>query len=381
MCYKDLFYSLYFYLMSYITALNTANPIFSISQEQSANFSAHFMGKTKNEKRKIRILQRATGIKNRYTVIEDYTKNENFEFYPNAENLEPFPSTSKRMKMYEKWATKLGLEAAKPIINGREKEITHLITVSCTGMFAPGIDIEILEKLNLKSSVQRTSINFMGCYASFNALKVADAFCKAHNATVLIVGVELCTLHFQKKSDDDNLLANSIFADGAAALLVESKPKPNTTNLLLRKFYCDLVPKGKPDMAWYIRDTGFEMRLSSYVADILGEKIQTILDKLMTGLNIDRNDEAISQWAVHPGGKKILETLAKKLSMDKKKLDVPFKIWEEFGNMSSVTVLFVLKELLKNKEKYQLKNHQLIPSLAFGPGLTIESALFEVIEA
>lgn len=366
--------------MSYITALNTANPPFTISQEQSADFSAHFMGKTKDEKRKIRILQRATGIKNRYTVLEDYTRKENFEFYPNSKNLEPFPTTSERMKVYEKWATKLGLEAARPIIEGREKEITHLITVSCTGMFAPGIDIELLENLGLNSSVQRTAINFMGCYASFNALKVADAFCKAFAAKVLIVGVELCTLHFQKQTDDDNLLANSIFADGAAAVLVESSPRPNTTNLLLKKFYCDLVSKGKRDMAWYIRDTGFEMRLSSYVAGILGEEIEDILSKLMAGLDVDKNSDSISQWAIHPGGKKILDTLAKKLSMNKAKLDVPFKIWEEYGNMSSVTVLFVLKELLHNKEHYQLKNNQLIPSLAFGPGLTVESALFELIE-
>jgi len=140
------------------------------------------------------------------------------------------------------------------------------------------------------------------------------------------------------------------------------------------------VPKGKRDMAWYIRDTGFEMRLSSYVADILGEEIEDVLKKLMIGLDIDKNSDSISQWAVHPGGKKILETLAKKLSMKKSKLDVPFKIWEEYGNMSSVTVLFVLKELLHNKEHYQIKNNQLIPALAFGPGLTIESALFELVE-
>ena len=367
--------------MSYITALNTANPPFTISQEQSAVFSAHFMGKTKDEKRKIRILQRATGIKNRYTVLEDYTKKESFDFYPNSENLEPFPTTSERMKIYEGWAIKLGLEAAKPIIKGKEKEITHLITVSCTGMYAPGIDIELLENLGLNSSVQRTAINFMGCYASFNALKVADAFCKSSsNAKVLIVGVELCTIHYQKQSDEDNLLANSIFADGAAAVLVEATPRENTINLFLKNFYCDLIPKGKRDMAWYIRDTGFEMRLSSYVADILGEEIEGILDKLTEGLEVDRNSDAISQWAVHPGGKKILDTLAKKLSMSKSKLDAPFKIWEEYGNMSSVTVLFVLKELLQNKQHYRIKNNQLIPSLAFGPGLTVESALFEVIE-
>lgn len=366
--------------MSYITALNTTHPPFTISQEQSADFSSHFMGQTKDEKRKIRILQRATGIKNRYTVLEDYTKKENFEFYPNAESLEPFPTTALRMKMYEKWATKLGFDAAKPIIEGREKEITHLITVSCTGMFAPGIDIELLERLGLNSSVQRTAINFMGCYASFNALKVANAFCRASDAKVLIVGVELCTLHFQKLADEDNLLANSIFADGAAAVLVESKPKKETTNLLLKNFYCDLVPKGKRDMAWYIRDTGFEMRLSSYVANILGEQINPILDELMKGLEVDKHSDSISHWAVHPGGKKILETLAKRLSMNTSKLDIPFKIWENYGNMSSVTVLFVLEELLKNKDVYQLKDKQLIPSLAFGPGLTVESALFEVLE-
>src|SRR5699024_10541350 len=147
--------------------------------------------------------------------------------------------------------------------------ITHLITVSCTGMYAPGLDIEIVQEARLSPSVKRTAINFMGCYAAFNAIKVGDAICKAEaEARVLIVCVELCSIHFQKKKDDDNILSNALFGDGAAAIVLQSTP-PQAASLALERFHCDLSFEGKQEMAWHIGDHGFEMRLSAYVPDMI----------------------------------------------------------------------------------------------------------------
>ncbi len=162
-----------------------------------------------------------------------------YEFFPNDPTL-PFPSTSSRMRLYKEQALPLTLEAIQHCFASREhfnqQNITHLITVSCTGMYAPGIDIEIVQQLQLNTQVKRTCINFMGCYGAFNALKVADAICRADaQAKVLVVSVELCTIHFQKHESMDNLISNAIFADGAAALLVEANLRNRKQEILFLK--------------------------------------------------------------------------------------------------------------------------------------------------
>ncbi|TAD99412.1 MAG: type III polyketide synthase [Bacteroidetes bacterium] len=355
---------------THLVAIGTANPPYQIPQSSTADFMIQKLQLDTQEARKLKIIYRATAIDARYSVIDDYLKTKDFSFYPNDNSA--FPSTEKRMKIYEQNACNLAIQAIENAISPEiYPKITHLITVSCTGMYAPGLDIELTEKLPLSSHVQRTCINFMGCYASFNALKYADLICKAvPNAKVLIVGVEMCTLHLQFSKKDDDLVSNALFADGAAAVFLEANSTAEKT-LILEDFYCDLAFQGKKDMAWNIGDFGFQMQLSSYVADLLQEKSELLITNLLKNSNIDLSD--IGFFAIHPGGKRILEKLEQVLKITKVQNQFSYDILQNFGNMSSVTVLFVLKKLLESLEKNDHKKKVL--SMAFGPGLTLESAL------
>src|SRR5690606_14820474 len=179
---------------------------------------------------------------------------------------EPFPTVQKRMEVYRKHALDLSEEAVRNCLDQVSdtslQSLTHLITVSCTGMYAPGLDIELVERLGLASTVQRTAVNFMGCYAAFNAIKLADAICRSSpDAKVLLVCTEICTIHFQKYTDPDHLVSNALFGDGAAAVIMQGQPQDGV-NLELDSFHCELAPAGKQEMAWHIGDTGFEMTLS-----------------------------------------------------------------------------------------------------------------------
>lgn len=361
---------------TYINAIGTANPKHKIAQNQIASFMAKALALSPNEQRKLNVIYQSSAIEYRYSVLADYAKTSDFDFYPNLDL--PFPSTAQRMNIFEAEACPLAIQAIEncfeTLENQRIKEITHLITVSCTGMYAPGLDIELVEQLGLDTSVQRTCMNFMGCYAAFNALKMADAICKSDaEAKVLVVAVELCTLHFQQSKEDDDLIANAIFGDGAAAVFLESQPNPKGS-LALEAFYCDLAPRGKKDMAWHIQDSGFEMRLSSYVPEILQEKIGELVDKLLSKLNLQIQD--IDIFALHPGGRRILESIEKTLHISKEMNSFAYQVLRDYGNMSSVTVLYVLKKIMDNISNHQ--NKQKILSMAFGPGLTLESALLKI---
>lgn len=357
---------------AFLNSIGTAKAPYQFAQTQVADFMKKVLQLSPQKAQQLDILYRASGIKNRYSVLEDYGKIEDFSFY---KNLQTFPSTNERMKAYRKCAIKMGVESSKKCMQNTRanfSEITHLITVSCTGMYAPGLDIDLVEELKLASNVQRTCINFMGCYASFNALKLAKAFCLAdENAKVLIVGVELCTLHLQNSDKDEDLLSNALFADGSASVLV-SNEKLGKVNLILENFYCDLANEGKKEMTWQIANQGFKMQLTSEVPDIIKPKIKSLYQNLL-GKN---NHIHKLHYALHPGGKRILKDIEEVLKITKEENRFAHQILQEYGNMSSVTVLFVLQRLMENIDQSQ--NKEKILSFAFGPGLTLESMLLEI---
>lgn len=366
-------------MKSYISAIGTANPVHVTPQNKIAEFMANALAMEGEEKRRLQALYRASGIRQRYSVIPDYGNEIGaFDFYPNNELLEPFPSVAKRMMIYKKEALGLAKKAIGDCLRQRSvpvEGITHLITVSCTGMYAPGLDIEIVQEMGLSPTVKRTAINFMGCYAAFNAIKMADAICKAEvaGAMVLIVCVELCSIHFQKKKDDDNILSNALFGDGAAAVVLQSE-LPKGISLALERFHCDLSFEGKQEMAWHIGDHGFEMRLSAYVPDMIQSGIKALALALLEGLKL--NLSQIDFYAIHPGGKRILETIEKALNLTKEDNRYAYQVLQEYGNMSSPTILFVLEGLLRDLKEQDQGKH--ILSFAFGPGLTLESMLLKV---
>lgn len=362
--------------MSYITAIATANPPHRIAQSQITDFMVKTMSLKNGDARKLKAIFGASGIDYRHSVLSDYGRSEHFEFYPNNSS-DKLPGTGNRLDVFRKHALPLSKEAARRVFDRHSvqpADITHLIVVSCTGMYAPGLDIDLVDALGLSRSVQRTAINFMGCYAAFNALKIADAFCRADvHAKVLIITTELCSLHFQRESTDDNLLANALFADGSAALIVEGK-SASPLQLELSGFYNEISSTGAEDMAWSIGDLGFEMKLSSYVPSIIQSGIRQLTSALLSRMG--KNFEDIRHFAIHPGGKKILEVIEKELGITAEQNQDAYKVLRNYGNMSSPTVLFVLRELL-NRLSSKNKGENIL-SFAFGPGLTMESMLLQI---
>lgn len=364
--------------MSNITAIGTATPGHRFKQSQIADFMVKAMQLNRHESRKLRAIFNACGIDYRHSVLQDYGLDNDYTFYANTPDFLPFPSTTRRLKVFREHALQLSFMAVQNMLEAvpqfNFKEVTHLITVSCTGMYAPGLDIELVKKLGLPSSVQRTGINFMGCYAAFNALKVADAFCQGDDkAKVLVVCTELCSLHFQKEPTQDNLISNALFADGAAAVLVEAK---TTASFRLRpvNFYCDLAIEGEDEMAWAIGDLGFEMKLSTYVPSIIKGGILKLTSKLLD--KISKNLSDIRFFAIHPGGRKILESIEQELGLTKDQNEPAYHVLKNFGNMSSPTILFVLREIVKKVKP--LDNGEDILCFAFGPGLTLESMILKI---
>lgn len=327
-----------------------------------------------DEEKDLRILYRASGIQNRYSVLEDFGKSLNGQSFF-KEDVQ-FPTAKPRMDVYQKNALKLAATAAENAIASADVEkleISHLITISCTGMYAPGLDIELIEQLGLKTSTKRTSINFMGCYASFNGLKMADQILRADpDSSVLMVCVELCSIHLQEKKDDENLLANAIFGDGAAAIVLNAFP--GGKSLKVENFYSDLALSGKKEMGWYIGDTGFEMKLSPKVPDVIKDGIEELTKNLLNHIDLDLSD--IDFFAIHPGGKRILDVIEEKLMISKEQNKFARDILRSFGNMSSPTVLFVIKSIMDQVNSTDDGKHLL--SFAFGPGLTLESAVLQV---
>ncbi|RIY10020.1 type III polyketide synthase [Hymenobacter rubripertinctus] len=361
-------------------AIGTANPPHRIPQLQIADFMASALELDEKGTRKLRALYRVSGIGQRYSVLPDYARaNGEFEFFPNTPGLEPFPSVGQRMAEYRRHALPLSVAAVRACLEQLPEvdyaSITHLITVSCTGMYAPGLDIELVGALGLSGHVQRTCVNFMGCYAAVNGLKLADAFCRATpGARVLVVCTELCTLHFQKSQQDDHLVSNALFGDGAAAALVQSAPAPARPSLALTAFHCGLEPDGHADMAWHINDFGFEMTLSSYVPRMIQQGIGQLTHRLLADLPVRLAD--IRAFAIHPGGRKILESIEQALGLTTHDNRYAYQVLRDYGNMSSATVLFVLRDLLAGFTAADAGAPVL--SFAFGPGLTLEAMLLTV---
>lgn len=341
------------------------------------NFMQDVYALTDDDKRKIRFLYRQSGIDTRYSVIPDYSlAAPAWTFYPATEDLEPFPTLEQRMAWYQRLAAPLSVTAVQDCIDGKlgAEEITHLISVSCTGMSAPGLDLQLVEMLGLSTRVWRSSVNFMGCYAAVHALKIADALCsKDRQAKVLIVSTELCTLHFQRSTTIDNIASSLLFADGSAAALVvhsESALK----GMELAGFYAEIVHGGKNDMSWELSSSGFLMTLSSYIPDLIGADFGALADRALQQHQLSR--EQVTHWCIHPGGKKILEAIAESMRLPANALQDSADVLRHYGNMSSPTILFVLKQMLQQALTRQDK--ATILGAAFGPGLTMETFIGRV---
>ncbi|MDE3248904.1 MAG: type III polyketide synthase [Bacteroidota bacterium] len=356
--------------MSKIISIGTSTPSYRHQQDDIMHFMEQVYAMNETDKRKLRFLYHHSGIKTRYSVVPDYNRPlPEWKFYPHSENLEPFPSLELRMLWYQKHAPALSVDAIRRCADGHihSREITHLITVSCTGMSAPGLDLQVMELLDLPKNIFRTSVNFMGCYAAIHAMKMADTICRSDAAAkVMIVCTELCTLHFQKEPTPDNIASSLLFGDGAAAILITGDAYAKK-GLPVKGFYSEVVPRGKKDMAWELSGTGFLMTLSGYVPDLLGEDFEALTHRALE--HSGTTTHQIDHWCIHPGGRRILDTIKKTMQLPEDAFQASYQVLNDFGNMSSPTILFVLKELM-GKAKSADDTYF---GAAFGPGLTMET--------
>lgn len=363
----------------FIHEIATTLPENSYSQEFALDYILRLQGDSLKKRNFLTRIYQGTAIEKRYTVISDYGKApEDFTFYPKSVDLKPEPSTKQRNDLYITESNKLALEAARKLLGKmpefNKNKITHIITVSCTGMAAPGFDFHITKELELNPYVNRFHIGFMGCYAAFPALKLAKNICLSEpEARVLVVNLELCSLHFQDNFETDIIVANAIFSDGVSAALISGSYEDSTGNKIsLNNFSSRYISDSENDMAWKIGDHGFDMKLSVYVPKIIEENISPILNDLLEKSDVKKDE--IDFWAIHPGGRAILEKIEKLFGLKKSDLSYSYEVLRDYGNMSSATIMFLLEKILK-EDKYGK-----IFSSAFGPGLTIETGLMEKIQ-
>jgi alpha-pyrone synthase len=276
-----------------------------------------------------------------------------------------FPSTGARMRRYQAEAPGLAQAAVERLGLGADlKRVTHLIVTSCTGFSAPGLDLQLLERCGLNPSIERTLVGFMGCYAAVSALKLARHMVRSDPAArVLVVSLELCTLHLQEVDDLEQVLTFLVFGDGCAAALVTAEPH----GLRLDRFKAVVAPQTAGHITWDIGDRGFDMFLSGQVPGAVGAALRSAAGDILDGAD----PAEIELWAVHPGGRSVLDAVEQSLALDAHALDASRQVLRNYGNMSSPTVLFVMKTLMEAARPGQRGC-----AMAFGPGLTAETLLF-----
>jgi predicted naringenin-chalcone synthase len=318
-----------------------------------------------------RMAQRS-GIEHRYSVLTPTHHGPTTEFIVNANEfytLGTFPDTAKRMEIFERFAPRLAQSALdKLALSDAERAgITHVLVTTCTGLYAPGLDFEIVDHLGLDTTVERTVIGFMGCYAAINGLKQARHIVRSEpKAKVLMLNLELCTLHLQETQELEQVLSFLVFGDGCAASLISAEP----VGFAIDSFRSVLIPQTRDLITWKIRGVGFDMLLSGQVPGEIGKALAASGDEVLGG----RAKDEISLWGVHPGGKSVLDAVERGLALDADALRSSREVLHCFGNMSSASVMFVLELLMRIA-----RSGEQGCAMSFGPGLTAETMLFHAV--
>jgi predicted naringenin-chalcone synthase len=358
-----------------LLSLGTAVPRHQIEQVAFARWVAESFGNQPALNRMIRRLFDVSGIEMRYSCVPDFSGAFAQSRFSLSGPPEEAPSTAMRMEIYRNEATALGTAAAQRALADHTPgqpfdttAITHLIVVSCTGFFAPGLDQAIAKGLGLRPTIERSLVGFMGCAAAFNGLRLARQIVHGQpDALVLVVCVELGTLHMHPENSRTNLVAASLFGDGAAASLIGAPRTDGRDCFLIDSFYSELVPDTTEEMAWSIGNHGFILHLSPDIPRHLGEVAPRALAALLDG------GPAPRFWAIHPGGRAIVERLAELFELAPADVAASLSVLRHYGNMSSPTVMFVLDEL---RGRLRRDNSGAVPgvAMAFGPGLVVEMA-------
>ena len=356
--------------------VSTASPPYRVSQARAAEELKRRMGTRPAVARMIDAAASHSGIAFRSVVLQDTEVDEPERFYPSTPDG-PSPDTRVRMIKYKEWSQRLTAEAAGAVLASSSclpSEVSRLVTVSCTGFSAPNFDHHLITTLGLPSNVQRTHVGFMGCAAvlvGFTSALEALESARERGGTVLLVSVELCSLHLQTEPTRDNILANMIFADGCGAALFSSssKLKPRARLVATHSY---LFPDSTAFMGWEIGNHGFEMLLSSELPAIITQQAVPMARETLKKAGLNVTD--VRHWALHPGARAIIDALQTGLELTDEQAEPSRTVLREHGNMSSASILYVLQELFSFRK---LHAGDWICAIAFGPGLTMELVLFQ----
>jgi predicted naringenin-chalcone synthase len=360
----------------HIHGIGTAVPHNAITQEHAAAAAAQYGCASPEQQRQLKALYRLSRVRKRHSVVlesDSSTGAARQSFFPPMRgDGDRGPTTAARMARYERDAPALGARAAAIALAdaGRApEEVTHLVTVSCTGFSAPNFDLGLVRELGLPWTVARTHLGFMGCHAALNGLRAAGGYADSDpDACVLLCAVELCSLHYQYGWTSDLAVSNGIFADGAAALVGGGAPGSSGDDWVLARSGSSLLEDSADLMAWRIGDHGFEIALSARVPGVIEAALTPWLDAWLAAQQLTRGQ--IATWAVHPGGPRILESVAAATGIGREDYAISQEVLSEFGNMSSPTILFILDRLRQRGAPRPCL------ALGFGPGLAVEAALF-----
>ncbi len=363
----------------YIHGIGTAVPTQAYTQDYALAFMREHVATTRRAAITLQRIYRHSGIHKRHSVIEELAPGApSGPFFDADEARLLNPSTQVRNAIYAEVSAPLWTMAATRAMQQasvKPADITHVVTASCTGFFAPGPETHLVKALNLSPRTQAFHLGFMGCYAAFPALRLAQMIAAADaQATVLIVCLELCTLHLQFTEDTDALLSASLFADGAGAAIVRAAPPPaNRPAFRVQALSTARTPIGEEDMRWTIGDTGFDMTLSSRVPVLIERYLREVLAPYAISDGVYPDWDI---WAVHPGGRAILDAVQSAGVVPDAALAASRDTLREFGNMSSATIWFVLQRIMQ-----QVEDPGSVIAMAFGPGLTVETGVLEWMPA
>ncbi len=368
--------------MSFVLqGLGTALPGAPVPQQRFAEIAEPCCANTRAQRRLLPTLYRRTRVLTRHSVLEHPDGDPGAglaAFYTPATDAHApghGPTISQRMLAYERHAPRLAAQAARAALADADTDpgaIDQLVTVSCTGFAAPGTDVALIDTLGLKPTVGRTHVGFMGCHGAMNGLRSAHALSKlGGTGSVLMVCVELCSLHFAYGWQPQRMVANALFGDGAAAVVGRGGNDAAHSDARALPRVVDhasvLLPKGRDDMTWYVRDHGFEMVLSPTVPQAIGQQLNSWMLPWLAGHGLTPAD--VGGWAIHPGGPRVITATQTALGLDPAAGDPARAVLARAGNVSSGTVLFILERL------HAANVPRPWVTLAFGPGLTIEAAL------
>lgn len=357
-----------------IRGLGTALPDGAVTQERATAISETLACRDPHQQRLLRALFRRAGVQRRHSVLlpADDAPPDLYAVPVGPQDLGP--GTAARMQVFEREAAPLAARAARQALGDAELDasgITHLVTVSCTGFYAPGLDADLIAALGLSPRVGRAHVGFMGCHGAFNALSLAHAIVGASpRARVLVVAVELCSLHFSYEWDAEKLVANALFADGASAFVCVAAD--GAAGLRAGPFGSVLMPDSRQAMSWRIGDHGFAMTLSAAVPELIRRHVPEWLNGWLGEHGGSAAD--VSLWAVHPGGPRILDAFEAAMQLPPAALQASREVLAMRGNMSSATVGFILDALRRSGSRGEGV------AVGFGPGLIAEAFRFRLEE-